>query len=411
MAMSRALALSMCCALLLGACAEGSNPGPVGAMEGPGKPPVLESFVEAPTSGAAHGAAGWELLPTSPLTPRASALGVWTGSEVLVIGGEPEAWCPPKADCTAPDFPPLADGAAFDPVAGSWRMITEAPFGFSSNASAVVVDEVVYVLAHPMSQRPGGEGGFLQYVIADDHWQQLPSPSSEASWYQLVRTPRSVVAYLGSDEGGEIPDVVFDPATLTWDELPADPLSPSFDRSMVLVGDDLYLFAQDLVLHPGSETPSLARAARLDLTTREWEVRADSEILGSWSPVAAGSSIVFPHTGSADGGEINNWGRSYPYGGIYNIESDSWSMLPEPPGEIAGVLFADTATYVAADGAVLDLADQSWLAIPAPPTTHEGIFNQTIVAAGTHLFVFGGEVGTNSGAIVLDDAYRWRPAS
>src|SRR5689334_16765357 len=38
----------------------------------------------------------WRELPTPPLSPRADAVSVWTGSEVVVLGGDPEP-CPPNA--------------------------------------------------------------------------------------------------------------------------------------------------------------------------------------------------------------------------------------------------------------------------------------------------------------------------
>jgi hypothetical protein len=279
------------------------------------------------------------------------------------------------------------------------------------------------VLVQDVSNRAGSEAGFLRYAVADDRWEQLPPPSLDAAWYQLVATPTTVLAFSGSDEAGEKPDLEFDPRTGTWMELPPDPLSPSFDRSMVVVGEDVYLFAQDLVANPNSEKPSLARAAHLDLATGEWEHRADSEVLGSWFSVAVGSTIVFPHAGSADGGEVNNWGRSYAYGGIYNPETDTWAALPSPAREngfaIAGVLEQDAATYLSMHGAVLDATQTSWQTIPELPIAEVDVFSRTIVAAGIDLFVFGGEAwaqvegseflnGANGS--VLGDAYLWRPS-
>jgi hypothetical protein len=415
MAMGRLSPMSLCCALLLVACTGGSSSDPIDSNEGTLREDSSSKSTSTSTADSAIAQdlppfIGWELLPPGPLTPRASALGVWTGDEVLVIGGEPEAWCPPNADCNSPDFLPLADGAAFDPVSDSWRLIADAPFPFSNNASAVVVGDAVYVLVHEIS-RPGAPGGFLRYLVSEDRWERLPSPSPEADWYHLVGTSGSVAAFPHSDEAGKKPDVQFDPATGSWHQLPSDPLSPSFDRSMVFVDGDLYLFAQNLVPNPGSENPPLVRAARLDLAAGTWEVLADSEILGSWSPVAIGSSIVFPNAGSADGGEVNNWGRSYPYGGIYHIDTDSWSWFEETPQEIAGVVREADAAYISVKGEVLDMTGQSWITIPEFPFFTEGeIYNQTVVAVGTDLFVFGGEIWTSNGGLVLGHAYRWRPA-
>ncbi len=357
----------------------------------------------------------WTELPQGPLSPRAGAVGVWTGSEVLVIGGEPEAWCPATADCTPPEFAPLADGAAYDPVSRSWRRIADAPLTFSSNASAVAVGDAVYVLVRDASYRPGGAGGFLRYVPADDRWEELPAPAADTSWYQLASAGGRLVAYPGSAEAGDFPDMVFDPASDTWRRLPADPLAPSFDRTMVGVGDDVYLFAHDLVENPGSERPSLTRTARLDLTTEQWEPRADSEILGSAPWFVEDGVLVNPRLDRADGGEVNNWGRTYPAGGMYDSTTDAWRPLPNPPPGVdvggSGVIGRTQASFFDDHGVVLDLVTGRWVSIPRLPDDtgrfETNPFNRTIVTAGTDLFVFGGELWTDDAGIVLDTGYVW----
>jgi hypothetical protein len=92
----------------------------------------------------------------------------------------------------------------------------------------------------------------------------LAYPHSGLAWYQLVAADGVVVAYSGSDEAESWPDVVFDPSgDGGWEELPPDPLSPAFDRTMVWSRPHLYLFDHELVAHPGSAAPPLTRVARL----------------------------------------------------------------------------------------------------------------------------------------------------
>ena len=79
-----------------------------------------------------------------------------------------------------------------------------------------------------------------------------------------------LVGYSTSDEQGERPDWLYDPAA-GWTQLPDDPHTSAFDRSMTWAGDRLVLFDKELVANPGSERPSLARAAALDLDTGVWE--------------------------------------------------------------------------------------------------------------------------------------------
>ena len=369
------------------------------------------------TPAAAAPAAEWETLPPSPLSPRAAAVGVWTGEEVLVIGGEPEAWCPPGGDCMAPGFSALADGAGFDPASRSWRRIADAPLTFSGNASAVTAGGDVYVLVRDAGYRPGGAGGgFLRYRPAADRWDKLPAPARDLGWYQLATVGGSVVAYAGSVETRSLADFVFDPAVGEWRKLPVDPLAPSFDRTMVAVGDELFLFAHDLVANPGSERPSLTRVARFDLATGRWQLRADSAILGSAPWFVEDGVLVNPRLESADGGQVGNWGRSYPEGGVYDSTTDSWGDLPNRPDDLElggeGVIGRTHALFTDADGLVLDWVTGDWLTIPRLPDATDNYetnpFNRTVVTAGTDLYVFGGEVWPQRGTgSVLDTGYVW----
>ena len=53
---------------------------------------------------------GWHDLDRGPLTDRSRATVTWTGTEVIVLGGENNH-----------------DGAAYDPSTRQWRMIAEPP--------------------------------------------------------------------------------------------------------------------------------------------------------------------------------------------------------------------------------------------------------------------------------------------
>jgi hypothetical protein len=198
--------------------------------------------------------------------------------------------------------------------------------------------------------------------------------------------------------------------------LPADPLQPSFDRCMVAVGDDVFLFEHELVPNPGSERPALTRAARYDLDRGVWERRADSEILGAGPWFTEGGMLVNAALGEADGGQVNNWGRFYPEGGVYDSSTDTWSSLPNPPRQSSvvvesGVIGEFHAWFSAAEGTVLDWVTGEWIAIPRLPDATDSYetspYNRTVVAAGTDLFVFGGERWDHGTGSVLDAGYVW----
>lgn len=370
--------------LAAGACGSAPDAGPELAR-GPGDDP--------PT--------GWEELPRPPLAARSRVVGVWTGREAILVGGDANM-CPPGADCGAPD-PPLADGAALDPATSTWRRIAPAPVPFSY-ASTAVVGEDVYFLA---------DGAFLRYSVGADAWSELTPPSAAGAeaWYRLVAAGDVVVAYQESDERGVRPDLVLDPGRAAWAPLPDDPLSPAFDRTMAWAGGRLYLFDHELVPQPGAERPSLTRVARLDLATGRWERLADSQILGAGPWFVEGGRMVNPVLGSADGGEVGNWGRSFPFGGILETASGAWSELPAPEDadvQSAGVLGARAGLFLAPAGGLLDLVSGRWVELPPPPGTTEGT-ERPVMTAGADALVYGGQRWPAGGkGELLGDAWIWR---
>jgi hypothetical protein len=366
----------------------------------------------APTANAS---AAWQAVRDGPLSPRQGALGLWTGREVLLIGGSDARPCPPGASCIPAEVPPLADGAAFDPQAGTWRRIADTPVPFEW-AQGMVVGPTAYLWIPGSQGRPKAKSAFLAYRIEENRWEELPLPADDVGWFHgIVQVGDRIVAYTSSDEQGEQPDFVFDPADNSWSELPPDPLSPSFDRSMVWSGRELVLFDHELVPQPGSEKPAVTRAAALDLRTGSWRRLPDSEILASGPWVVVGGRLINPMLGGADGG-ANTWGRTYPFGGILDLASGEWSALPNPPDDEddfgSGVLNGAASRYFGYGGWILDAARNTWLEIP-PLEGEELVTDRTVVAAGADLLVFGGARWKEQSfeAALLDEAWIWSPAN
>jgi hypothetical protein len=350
-----------------------------------------------------------------PLNPRQLAVGLWTGREVLLIGGSDAPVCPPMADCVG-DTTPLADGAAFDPATGAWRPIAPAPVGIF-NVSAVLVGQTAYFL-HPAWMLPAPPKEMFAYDVAADRWRSLPRPGDDTTFYELVAAGDRLVALHSSDESIESfrpgPDLVFDAAAGQWRELPDDPMGPAFNRNAAWFRGELLVFENKLVDNPGSAAPTLVRSAALNLVTGRWRRLPDAPMLnpGPWHPV--GSRLVNPTLGSADGGKINNWGRHYPFGGAIDPASGRFSPLPKPPrakpyNESAGVVTADTALYVSAQGLILDAVAGAWVTVPTLPDGDATL--RTTVAAGTDMFVFGGGVwpGPDGKGQLINHAWFWSP--
>ena len=144
------------------------------------------------------GSSGWRELAQPPLSPREYPTGFWTGEEVILVGGSDAPPCPPNAECEAPSEPPLADGAAYDPEADTWRAIADAPVRFSW-AQPLVVGSTAYLWIAGEPWRPQAPSAFLAYRIREDRWEELDMPTHPAS-YQLVAAGDRIVAVSGSDE-------------------------------------------------------------------------------------------------------------------------------------------------------------------------------------------------------------------
>jgi META domain len=357
--------------------------------------------------------ARWVKVSPAPLAPREAAATVWTGTEVLVFGGDQDP-CPPNASCVASTKPPPVDAAAYNPTTDTWRRVADVPAGVRWAQSAVA-DGVVYVLV----PAPSGPGRFLSYHPDTDRWADLPAPPS-ATW-GLAAVGGWLVSWPGSHENGAGPDLVFDPAAQSWTELPPSPLGEGFDRTMVgLDGDRVLLVDLELVPDPGADRPTLYRAAVLDLAAGSWQRLPDSGVVGS-DPVwlRSGGLVVNPSVGSLDGGQVGNWGRSYPTGGILDPDLGRWLPLPDVPGDgDRGMPGGAGLGPAAGDGIVvmgrwaLHVADRSWQQLPELPAL-DGVQGARTVWAGDRLFVWGGarfDAAHPSGQL-LGAGWSWRPAT
>jgi hypothetical protein len=325
---------------------------------------------------------GWERLDDLPLSKRTGPVVVWTGTEVLAIGGETGTTCPPNADCVAPNES-AKDGAALDPETGHWRTVADAPLPIPAYTRGVVVAGRLFVLA---------ESTLLAYDLAADSWQRVRGDLD--SWTDLAADGERLVLVSGSDEQGEKPDLVYDVGADAWSRLPEDPIGPAFDRGMVATERGLVLLAKKLVDNPGGgDQPSFVLAALLDRATGTWERLPDSDQLGGGYWTVIGDRVIDAGVGSSDGGgpEPGDYGREVPIGGALDLATKTWSRLPDVPRERdrGWAVDAPGAPLTAAAGWIYDDARSTWTTIPRPS---DGPFHPgPAVWAGDRLVVVTGE--------------------
>ncbi len=309
---------------------------------------------------------GWEQRADFPLAPREAPIAVWTGREIIVIGGHLGAPCPANASCVMGEL--TADGAAYDPETDTWREIAAAPEPFAFGTGAFVAGTV---FANGVTGA-GAEVMLTMYDVDADSWTRLELPQElgvgdDLYQYIPVADGERLVLVSSSDELRDLPDLVFDPTTDQWSELPADPIGPAANRMLTPTRHGLVLTAQPLVPAPGAQGPWLTLAAILDSESNEWTRLPDTGQISGWPWAVDGDRMVTPQIGGADGGQVGNWGREYPFGGVITLPSGDWSPLPAVPRPRESALGDVTGgRYSISGGYLYDDRRRSWTPLDVP---------------------------------------------
>ena len=161
-------------------------------------------------AGVAQGA--WHALARSPLGPRSGINPVWTGTEVLVWGGNRGMLF-------------LQDGAAYNPSTQSWRSLKPNQWAFPSTMSVWAGDRFV-VLA---------KNSGATYVPSTDTWQDLPSLPTRVngSFLGVVWTGHDILG-VARNRGG-ISVARYDPSSNSWAMGPAQQATIPTDNAYLSV--------------------------------------------------------------------------------------------------------------------------------------------------------------------------------
>src|SRR5262249_46242931 len=108
------------------------------------------------------------------IEPRRGATAVWTGRELVVLGGDT---CLDAGAGNCPVDAELQRGAAYDPRTGAWRRIAPAPALLTGAGTVVRVGETVVVVD------PQAQGGTLSYDPDTDTWRTLSAGSPSSAGY------------------------------------------------------------------------------------------------------------------------------------------------------------------------------------------------------------------------------------
>jgi hypothetical protein len=165
-------------------------------------------------------ASAWRRIAASPLVGRSWPAAAWTGEELVIWGGSHGSWAGASG---------LGDGAAYDPISDTWRMIAPAPVPPNSPIVTAWTGRELVVWG---SYRGDAAGTGAAYEPATDTWRTIADPPIALNDVNTVWSGAEVFAFganLGAGNHAETPFAVgaaYDPATDTWRTLPPSELSP-----------------------------------------------------------------------------------------------------------------------------------------------------------------------------------------
>ncbi|HEY2880119.1 hypothetical protein [Nocardioides sp.] len=341
--------------------------------------------------GPSHDVGHWRELPAAPLSPRAYAESVWTGREVIVLGGSTDP-CPPNASCVKADVE-LRDGAAYDPATNSWHRIASAPVPVGPGDRLLAADGVV-VLRHWQQH------GSRWFTYEPDHNR----------WSRIGNVPRGV-RDLPSAYGSKVYALVgrrvavYDVRSFRWTLLPGDSRQPPMTERRITATPDGPVVIGQLAIN-GPETGDGVTADLYD--GRSWRRFPMTHIEGNdW--VWAGDRMV-----DFDSYQHQGMDRMLPgvsLGGTLDPSTGQASPLPDSALETPPDPWSPNAVgpgpWAASWGLVYDVSHGRAWTLPRPDGAQdEGV---TAAWAAGELLAFGGTDYGADGAEPVNRAWLYTP--
>jgi hypothetical protein len=271
--------------------------------------------------GFAFDAAGrrWSELPASPLEGRSDPAFAWTGSELLIWGG----W-----DGGFREDPYFEDGAAYDPMAETWRMLPPSPLSGRAPFSVWTGRELV---VWGSTERATRTRDGAVYDPSTDSWRLITDAPADITDGSAVWTGDEMIVFGAALDGNNRADtqtaigIAYDPATDTWRELPASDLSPQAMTASWLDGE---MIAWDYD----------QASAAYDPATDSWRSLADTPLhFSECRPTSVATSRVVlgefcGETILLEAGE-DRW-RDVPLDPVLSLADCCWVLQPVVAGDV-----------------------------------------------------------------------------
>jgi hypothetical protein len=339
-------------------------------------------------------AVGWHRINPGPLSPRSDSVTAWTGSTLLVWGGDNTSGM-------------VLDGARYNPSSDGWQLMAPSPLTAPMGHFGVWDGTELLVWEQDWSGRtPGGRGA--AYNPATNRWRPLapnalPADSTPAV---TVWDGHEVLLWTASRPDGTTRPVktyqaAYNPATNTWRAVPAGPLdvtnaSGTWDGSEFVIVGWLYNAGNGVFPTGGDHV-----AAAYNPETNAWR----SIPRPPWDPAERSSTLTLAWTGS----EVVAYTYSL-HSATYNPATNAWQALSDLPlaarecnpssASVNGVVLA---SYCGQE-AQFDSAVRRWATLTSPIRAES---DQQVTAAGPSYVIWGAAPGTAPTANATTETVAW----
>ena len=378
----------------------------------PAKPPCPTET--APDVGiGSEGGPHWTEMSPSGLCGRYHAAHVWTGTQLLIWGGENCA----GAACPTFRAPHLADGAAYTPSSDAWRRLPPSRLSARAPAATAWTGTEMLVWGGVNGEEFFADGA--AYDPARDRWRPLAaSPLPARDGASSVWTGRELLVWGGGDlDNGFLDGAAYDPGADRWRTIAVGPLAPRSGGVAAWTGTEMVVWG-------GADLP-----AGMDFR----DGAAYEPATDRWRPIAASPLAGRDGAGTTwTGRELLVWGGNtvggtelFADGAAYEPAADRWRPLPDAPltartvpgavwsgrelllwggiglpgsdsGPLDRILERRTLLAPIPDGAAYDPATNRWRTLEPVPLLGKGL----PIAAwdGERMLLWGGLVVVSSPA-------------
>ena len=326
----------------------------------------------------------WTAIVDAPLDPRSEPVSAWTGSELIVWGGA----VPSEA---ADDHSSLLDGASYDPAADEWTMLPRSPLRTSAGRTAVWTGSEMIVWGGEEVGSHGVPDTGAAYDPATRKWRKLPqAPYWSLAGHGAVWTGDEMIVWGGvtyDDRAG----AAYNPETNRWRSIPQGPLDVRHGSEVLWTGDRMVVWGG--LSQDGSATTG-GEGAAFDPATGVWTPIAESPLESPGAPVSIWTGEEMIVAGGFGATAVTAEGAAYDpatdeWREIRDVPAAEGRDGAPVPLIYDPVWTGDSVLFVTADGVLsYDPRDDRWHFVDAPDEAAAG--GATTAWTGEALIVWGG---------------------